>query len=378
MQSDSSWERAKRLAVKHKGGGWKIYKTVRAAHVESTHSTADTLVIYRHTSYDVPRARADVDIVRLTLRETLRLIALAKPRSVEINEPAMIAAWPRNLVLIAALAVLRRLNREVPAVTFYALENHDMGSALGERFRLPQRMAERIYKTITKLIFSRSSRVVFGTRAAQEHYGKYIALSSVGAEQRLIWHLPAVCMCVLNEEGLQKDVDFLFLGSFEARKGILEVMRAWDEYGIVHPGARLRIVGKGPLAREVEQWVTQRDSASLLIDPPRDEIHRELRSAKVLILPSRTEKFWREQVGLPITEALSHGCLVVTSRDTGLASWLERHGHYVISNPESRDELSGVMAEAAANTRTPQSVMADLPERDGRAMADEWLRGNEK
>jgi len=93
-----------------------------------------------------------------------------------------------------------------------------------------------------------------------------------------------------------------------------------------------------------------------------------------VLLSQRTTN-WREQVGLPIVEALAHGCAVVASDETGLADWLATHGHRCVSPSASEGELADVVVVAIKAERPVDSVLADLPAVDGRSRADAWLFG---
>jgi glycosyltransferase involved in cell wall biosynthesis len=81
------------------------------------------------------------------------------------------------------------------------------------------------------------------------------------------------------------------------------------------------VIGAGRLLPEVRAWADGRDDVDLEIDPPRARVHEAMRESSVLVLLSQPHGHWREQVGLPIVEGLAHGCEVVTTSETGLASW---------------------------------------------------------
>ena len=117
-----------------------------------------------------------------------------------------------------------------------------------------------------------------------------------------------------------------------------------------------------------------RDASILLeIDPPRVRIHEAMATSSVLTLPSQPSATWREQVGLPIVEALSHGCTIVTTRETGLADWLESGGHSVYRDAGSAQALASAILRALDAPVDRTDVLAALPERDGRLAADDWL-----
>ena len=82
---------------------------------------------------------------------------------------------------------------------------------------------------------------------------------------------------------------------------------------------------------------------------------------------------WREQVGLPLVEALSYGCTVVTTNETGLAGWLADHGHQVVPGAAATAELAAAVVRALRAPLTVGAVLASLPAEDGRLAADRWL-----
>ena len=124
------------------------------------------------------------------------------------------------------------------------------------------------------------------------------------------------------------------------------MLAAWP---LVHrrcPGAELMIVGVGGLASLARSFAEDRAEVDLAVDPPRAQVHRELRRAAVLVLLSRPTPTWREQVGLPVVEALAHGCAVVTTEQSGLAGWLSEHGHHVISSAATDAEVARAVITA--------------------------------
>jgi glycosyltransferase involved in cell wall biosynthesis len=106
-------------------------------------------------------------------------------------------------------------------------------------------------------------------------------------------------------------------------------------------------------------------------------VHAELRRASVVVLPSRRQVAWREQVGLPIVEGLAHGCTVVTTDETGIADWLRRNGHGVIPAASVGELLASVITEAAARPLDARAVCASLPRQDSRLEADSWMFARE-
>ena len=115
------------------------------------------------------------------------------------------------------------------------------------------------------------------------------------------------------------------------------------------------------------------EGVELLLDPSRDEIWSQLSAGTALCLFSQPSLQWKEQIGLPIVEALSVGLEVISSNETGVAGWLVANGHRVVAHDCSSQELATVVADALRRPRSKTEVMSHLPRRDGRMLADSWL-----
>jgi hypothetical protein len=150
----------------------------------------------------------------------------------------------------------------------------------------------------------------------------------------------------------------------------VELLSDWPAVVSNSRTASLVVAGKGPLEDFVRKEIEKLSSASLELDPTRDDIHRILRSASVLVLPSKRTASWREQVGLPIVEGLSHGTEVVTTRETGLAAWLQMQEHHII---ESMSDLAPAIVDALSMSRSAGDVCTALPQESGRMAAARWL-----
>jgi glycosyltransferase involved in cell wall biosynthesis len=168
---------------------------------------------------------------------------------------------------------------------------------------------------------------------------------------------------------------FLFLGSLEQRKGFPVLSDAWTtnaESGYFI--GRLTILGKGPLeAAALELKSAWPSDVEVMLDPPRTLIHEALRGTDYLVLMSQPEARWREQIGLPLLEALAHGVHVVTTEESGLAPWLEANGHTVLASSCGAAKLACTLRALSEARIDPESILAKLPERDQRIVADQWL-----
>ncbi|OAH49330.1 hypothetical protein AYL44_10695 [Microbacterium oleivorans] len=168
-------------------------------------------------------------------------------------------------------------------------------------------------------------------------------------------------------------IDAIFVGAFEDRKSPVETAEAFAALSQENPGFRFLMVGKGAAQERITELTSARSQIELKIDPPRQGVIEAIRSARVLVLASRDTDRWREQVGLPITEALSEGLTIVTTRSTGLSSWLENTGHVVVDDPVTVEALTAGIRRAISRPLDRASVRSSLPESDARKEADQWL-----
>jgi len=112
--------------------------------------------------------------------------------------------------------------------------------------------------------------------------------------------------------GVRKTIGYV--GRFIEEKGVLDLLESiaklGDEYHLV-------LVGAGPLEGQLIKRIQKLSiQARVRLIPPksRDELAEIYASFDILVLPSRTGYFWKEQYGRVLVEAMACGVLVVGSR----------------------------------------------------------------
>ncbi|WP_313408302.1 glycosyltransferase [Aeromicrobium sp.] len=347
----------------------RCYLNLRTAHLERAHAFVPASILYAHRKYDFDASLVDgLDLVRAGAWRTAWLVLRSRPTVLEVNEPLMWQGQGRTLLAIAAARVSGLLRRNRVPVVAYAIENRDPATSRPVRWR--GRLRRLRDATASRLVARSLDRVAFGTPGSERLYADVHGRDLRRAEQRLVPAVPAACTC---PDGDQDAGEVLFVGAFDERKGVTELLGAWPLVAAARPDASLQVIGQGPLADEVAERVAQLERARVDIDPPRSEIHACLRRAAALVLLSQPHSRWREQVGLPIVEGLSHGCAVVTTEQSGLAGWLSDHGHAVVASDASAQEIASAVLGALDGRRPASQIMADLPRVDGREAADRWL-----
>lgn len=363
----------------------RVYESVRTAHLERAATLRAASILYRVRRYDFDAELADgLPLVPAGPLRTVRLLWGADPRELEVNEPLMLSAVPTAALAVATVR-LRDQFRRADARTRTRVVTYAIGNADPFVQFAPTSLKSRVRRTaerrLARWVWARLDVVVFGTDGSRDIYQRLLGTTT--ARQLTVPALPAPCTCAMMERptaGAYRSAAaragrVLFLGALAERKGIDLLLHAWPEVRRQRPDARLRIVGKGALQGAVEAAAAADPTIEVLIDPPRALIHEELAGAAVLVLPSQPTRTWREQVGLPIVEALAHGTRVVTTTETGLADWLGAHGHRVVDGHADAAELAAATVAALAVGPDPDEVRATLPARDGRLAADDVMFG---
>jgi len=349
----------------------RLYRTLRSAYLERAHLLPEATILFRVKRYDFQESLVDgLAVIQAGPVRAAWLLARSPVTTLEINEPLMLSSvWGSSLAIIG-LRARAVLGGPRATIVSYAMENSNpLLRPVGEEGRLRRFATARL----SRFVWRHTDRIAFGTDAARITYDSALRRPARRIETTVIPALPAPCQCPVDDGPGGPRV--VFLGALVVRKGFLDLLEAWPSVTAQVPGARLTIIGKGALEDRARQAAEQDSAIELVIDPPRTEIHRHLRRASVLALPSQPTASWREQIGLPIVEGLAHGCTVVTTTETGLAGWLTEHGHNVVAPgagvPALADSVVHALQKRAEGAAA--GLMDDLPGVDGRLAADAWM-----
>jgi glycosyltransferase involved in cell wall biosynthesis len=155
----------------------------------------------------------------------------------------------------------------------------------------------------------------------------------------------------------------LFVGVLERYKNVDGLAEAWRRAAPRIPEARLRIVGRGTLARAVETLVRevpgQTEWTEQLAQP---EVAAALDQSTLLVLPSRSEG-----MGRVVIEAFCRGRPVLGAHVGGIPDLVEDGGNGVLVDPRDTNGL----AEALIRLLTDRGLAERLAA-GARASADRW------
>jgi glycosyltransferase involved in cell wall biosynthesis len=370
--SDVGGDRSSRL---------RIYRSLRSAHLERLAAMVPARMLYTGTRYDFDEALVDpseppVLVGRFgVLRELLR----RHHDVVEVTEPAMITRAGFLLVQLLAVRARDLVDRRRTMIVTYCIGNADPALEVRARWHLPLPVARVAVTALVRILVRLTDRLAFGTTGSRQLYEDLVGPGRLEGRARTFEALPSACPCGVDAadgaSGPTRRV--LFLGAFAERKGIGPTLAAWDVLRAEDREAELLLVGTGPLESEVRRWAADRAEVSVLLDPPRPEVHRALRASDVLVLLSQRRGHWREQIGLPVLEGLAHGCEIVVTTETGLAPWLADHGHEVLPPTAAAAEVAAAIEAALDRARTRTGSLDALPDEDQRIVADRWLMTGE-
>jgi glycosyltransferase involved in cell wall biosynthesis len=352
----------------------RYYQTARTAHLERLQDREATWFFYSavRADFDSELATSLPFVRRVSAPTVVRMVLNQRISILEVPEPLAIALWPHLFCIQGAIAITNRLGLTRTKVVSYAIENYPTDSKLTEFTRIPKFVSRMIVKLVATVLIRTSARIVFGTQDAAELY-RSIAPSALASSPELSvlsWALPAPLHP--TPENVTTHT-LVFLGTFEDRKGIDRLMTVWPQVLELLPSSSLTLLGKSGRIDAVREFAGTFDSVTLREDPPRAEIFDVLAASKSLILFSQPSRGWKEQVGLPIVEALSVGCEIVSSDQTGIHGWLSAHGHSVVAWDSSDKALVAAIIQALTTRRSRAEVLRDLPDQDGRALADKIL-----
>ncbi len=166
----------------------------------------------------------------------------------------------------------------------------------------------------------------------------------------------------------------LFIGQFEERKGIDDLLVAFDS--VREPRAELRLVGNGSLEDRIRQRITGRSQVTIVGHVPQAMLPSELERATCLVLPSVTTRESNEAWGLVVNEAMHAGLPVIATDAVGAAAGgLVQDGRngYVVPerNPQQlASALSRLLGDRQSAQRMGRQARADAAEFNYNRMAD--------
>jgi glycosyltransferase involved in cell wall biosynthesis len=195
----------------------------------------------------------------------------------------------------------------------------------------PRTGFHRVSRPLTRRIYHGAGAIV----AYGEHVQRYLAVSAGVDPGKVFVAGQAVEpeRFTAVQPARNGVAEVVFVGQFEERKGLADLLRAFEE--VDHAGARLRLVGNGSLEEEVRRRAAQDPRVEIVGYTPQERLPEVLASARCLVLPSITTARDREPWGLVVNEAMHAGVPVIATTAVGAAAGgLVRHDANGLVVPE--------------------------------------------
>lgn len=140
---------------------------------------------------------------------------------------------------------------------------------------------------------------------------------------------------------------YLYVGRLSPEKGVPTLLAAFS-----NTGYELRIVGDGPLRKDVEQFDKENSNISYLGSRSNEEIRGLMKNASALIFPS----IWYEGMPMTILEAFSTGTFVIGSKLGAMESLITHEYNGYLFTPGDIRALRSNIAEWEALDPLSKSI----------------------
>jgi phosphatidyl-myo-inositol alpha-mannosyltransferase len=159
--------------------------------------------------------------------------------------------------------------------------------------------------------------------------------------------------------------NILFVGRFEARKGLLDLLKAYRILRRSGCECRLLVVGGGPQAKEARRYLMTRNMGGVeflgrVSDEERDALFK---TADVYCSPATG----RESFGIVLLEAMAAGTAIVCSDIHGYKGVVRRGREALLVPPGEPKALAGALAQLLGDDERREAMG-----RSGRARAEDY------
>ena len=348
-------------------GSLRVFPQIRSSLIDDLNAESPRPTLFLQIYYEAAGRELPHDWAQVTKLQALIRVWRDPPQTLELFEPL----WFKYFSFWVALAATHRLRTagSPSQRVFYAIENNDL-EAIVPRGRQLRGLPTTVVRHLLALLIPRLvDKIAYGSEASQALYAQFTGSRPV---TKLI---PQVRASRCTHPPAKSEGTVAFVGALHERKGLPLLLRAWEaavEDDL--PDGHLTIIGDGPLSDDTARWAAERpERRTFRGQLARADVIEVLTHTSVIAVPSKRWRNWREQINAAIQEALSVGCTVVTTTETGLAPWLQSQGHTVVAPDVSAEELGARIASALGSPLDPTAVIESLPNQDGRVLADVWL-----
>ncbi len=154
----------------------------------------------------------------------------------------------------------------------------------------------------------------------------------------------------MGADGNCRECDFLFVGQFIERKGLIELSNAVRQLRRLKIPFTIKAMGAGPLAHVLEEA-----DIPIVSHSPGSKVACQMRDAKFLVLPSRHEHW-----GVVVHEATASGCGLVISDQVGSRFEFAHHDNAVIFKAGDSQSLATSMRDVLQWDQARWSIASNV------------------
>ncbi|MCJ2055398.1 glycosyltransferase family 4 protein [Methylobacterium sp. J-048] len=131
----------------------------------------------------------------------------------------------------------------------------------------------------------------------------------------------------------------VFVGGLHPRKGLPDLLQAFDAVHAQHPAVRLYVVGDGPTLHTYAQMAREMASAAAIsFTGPQDDPYPWMLGADIFVLPSHADP-----APLVLSEAREAGCAVIATRVDGIPELLGQGVSGILVPPRAPDKIADAL-----------------------------------
>jgi glycosyltransferase involved in cell wall biosynthesis len=271
---------------------------------------------------------------------------------------AVIKSLNGKLMLPIVYATSRA--RRLPFVLWTGMWHHPTTLA----HQLSQRPTHHIYRSVEAIVaYGEHVKRFLGTVPGVEADKVFVAGQAVEPER-----------FVSVQPQRNGSPVLLFIGQFEERKGLTDLLDAFA--AVSDQGTRLQLVGNGTLEPEVRRRAAKDPRLEVVGYLPQEQLPTALSRARCLVLPSVTTALDREPWGLVVNEAMHAGIPVIATDAVGaVAGGLVQHERNGLVVPEREPRalaaaIARLTGDAQLAARFGDQARRDVERFNHSAMAD--------
>lgn len=151
-------------------------------------------------------------------------------------------------------------------------------------------------------------RVASVTKYTKDELQRYIGIEIQKID--VVYH--SYDETIFFDRGLQRDIDFLYVGRLVEAKGIKEILDIFAQRE-----EKLLIVGDGPLRSLVERYANEYENIEYLSYRSKEELAFLYNRSRYFILNSKRTKSWEELFGMVLIESMACGCIPLSVDHVG-------------------------------------------------------------